>query len=58
MQKKFSSVFMASFLALKAKLQLLQFEFCQIKLGYRTTDNLQLTGKISLKLDFNLSICL
>jgi len=33
-----------SFFGLKAKLQILKFEFCQIKLGI-TTDKRQLTGK-------------
>jgi len=31
--KKTSSVFISSFFALKAILQVLKFEFCQIKLG-------------------------
>jgi len=31
--KKFSSVFLSFFFALKARLQILEFEFCQIKLG-------------------------
>jgi len=39
---------MSFFFALKARLQVLKFEFCQVKLG-RIRINLQLTGKISLK---------
>jgi len=31
--KKFSSVYISFFFALKARLQVLKFEFCQIKLG-------------------------
>jgi len=33
MQKKFLSVFISFFFAPKARLQLLKFEFCHIKLG-------------------------
>jgi len=44
--------------ALKTKLKVLNFETCQIKLRYRITVKLQLTGKISLKLDSNSSLYL
>jgi len=37
--------------ALKARLQVLKFEFYQIKLGLEQRINLKLTGKISLKFD-------
>jgi len=50
-QKVFVRVFIL-FFALQVKLlvRYKKFEFCQIKLRYRITDNLQLTAKISLKL--------
>jgi len=44
------------FLTFKAKLQVLKFEFCQLKLG-RPTDKLAINGKFSLKLDSNASCC-
>jgi len=50
-------MFISFFFALKDKLQVLKFGFCQIKLRYRIT-NLQLTDKISLKLDPNSSLLL
>jgi len=46
--------FISFFLVLKARLQELKFEFCQISWS-RATDKMQLTGKISLKLDSNSS---
>jgi len=46
------------FFALKVRLQILKFEFCQIMLGIEQWINLQLTGKISLKSDFNSSLLL
>jgi len=54
--KKILSVFVSFFLALKSKLQVLKFEFCQVELEQQI--NLQLTGKISPKLDSNLSLLL
>jgi len=46
------------FFSLKAKLQELKFEFDQNKMGIEPRINLQLTGKISLKLDSNSSLLL
>jgi len=46
------------FYALKAKLQIVKFEFCQVKLRVELRINLQLTGKMSLKLDSNSSLLL
>jgi len=51
MQKNISSVFVSFFFALKARLQVLKFEFCQIKLMVEKPPNLKLTDKILLKLD-------
>jgi len=52
-------VFVSFFYELKAELQLLKFEFCQVKLRFlEQRMNLQLTGKISSKLDSNSSLLL
>jgi len=42
-------VFVFLFFGLKAELQVLKFEFCQVKVGKEQQINLQITGKISLK---------
>jgi len=56
MQKNFISLFFA----LKAKLQVLKFEFCQIKLGYRTTNKLVINrqnfAQVGLELKFAFKI--
>jgi len=54
--QNFFPAFISFFFALKARLQVLKFEYCQIKLENTVTkDKLAstVTGKISLKLDFN-----
>jgi len=52
-------VFVSFFFELKAELQVLKFEFCQVKLEYiEQRINLQFTGKISPKLDSNSSLLL
>jgi len=47
-----------SLLHLKIRLQVLKFEFCQIELGYKTTDKFAIFDKIPLKLNSNSSILL
>jgi len=51
-------VFVFFFFGLKAELQVFKLEFCQVKYGLEQRINLQLTGKISLKLDSNSSLLL
>jgi len=48
--------YLTFFFALKARLQLFKFEFCQIKLGYRTINKLAINwqnfAQVGLQLQF------
>jgi len=55
MQKYFYLCLYLSFFELKAELQVLKFEFCQIKLGYhngKLAINWQIFAQVKLQLEF------